>query len=324
MKCSVTRPPVMIHSLNSVSSASNNSAKTVHIIRHAQGTHNVDCKYNDVANFDARLTDKGKEQCSRFVHTLATERSTDGWTQLRSALQQQQQEDILILSSPLIRCIQTAVRCFVSDKTNFTQAQKVVLHEALRETVNYTCDRRYSVKETKKILKDNPKELLGIDAAHDIQFDSSSSENCRLLLDFRNVPDSDEIWNKYEERLGPDHDAHRESGELYKVAERGREFFTWLHSRPESTVVICTHSAVMRCWWNYGIEQNDASLGVPNMPPQCLDERSEEDRQPGAANPVVSYSDAETEQCLRPGFDNCELRSVRIEFPGCLGSQNRV
>ena len=37
--------------------------RILHVVRHAQGTHNVDQKYRDPRNHDARLTGFGAQQC---------------------------------------------------------------------------------------------------------------------------------------------------------------------------------------------------------------------------------------------------------------------
>ena len=59
-----------------------------------------------------------------------------------------------------------------------------------------------------------------------------------------------------------------ESAELYKVAERARTALQELQDRPEERILVCTHSAFLRCLLNWGQEG-----GVPQRMPQTLDDR---------------------------------------------------
>ena len=40
--------------------------RVLHIVRHAEGTHNVNRAYREIENLDARLTPLGEEQCLRL------------------------------------------------------------------------------------------------------------------------------------------------------------------------------------------------------------------------------------------------------------------
>jgi broad specificity phosphatase PhoE len=131
------------------------------------------------------------------------------------------------------------------------------------------------------------------------------------VVDFTHVPtDHDDVWEAYEKRLGC-HETWsdpRESAEIYAAAERGRQFMEWLQTRPERHVVVCSHRAFLRCFWNFGVGGEDD----PFLPPQTLDNRED------ATNvPVVRYCgdlDGFAES-LRRGYDNCELRSLVVAFP---------
>jgi len=228
------------------------SHKIIHVVRHAEGTHNVNADYRSEANLDARLTDLGIQQCEELAQRWDLNTN-------------------MVITSTMTRCVQTALLCFPKSTT-------FVAHESLRETVNFLCDKRRSITE---IAKDYP------------------------MVDFSAViEEEDSIWNSYAAKLGdPDvWEHHRESADLVNVAARGRTFFRYLMSCPPNEVVVCTHSAFLRCVLNWG-------YGVPMKPPQTLGGEAEE-------HPVVRYcGDRDWEQSMRSSFDNCELRSMIAVFP---------
>ena len=116
--------------------------KTVHIVRHAQGTHNVKKEYKDIRNMDARLTDHGKQQCA----------------QLASKSPDLVSKDAVVVSSTLTRCIQTSLH-------SFPHLERFLAHENIRETVNYACDRRRVISE---IQSDHPEvDFSHVDAHED-------------------------------------------------------------------------------------------------------------------------------------------------------------
>lgn len=277
------------------------SVKYVHYIRHAQGTHNVNKEYRDIANLDARLTEKGKDQCRQLAEKIrmASSKSEtavndihddddDTLARLHTLFHQTE----LIVTSPLTRCMQTALLSLepVLEKRN--GKIPVMAHESIRETVNYNCDRRRTVTE------------LQADFAGQVDF--SSCDN-----------DHDAIWAAYEERLGSDQDytGHRESAELHVVAERARTFFEWLRQRPEQHVAICSHAAFSRCLWNFGHEHQD-SLSAERFRATLVDQTLDTRQGENAKDvPVVKYcGDTDFELSLRKDFDNCELRSMIVAF----------
>lgn len=243
--------------------------KVVHFLRHAEGTHNVNKAYSNPINFDARLTAKGQIQCQQLSASIK-----DSFPALM--------ESELIVTSPLTRCVQTALLS-LEPIFKYQPTVPFVAHESLRETVNYCCDKRRTISE---ISGDFP------------------------TVDFSHIKhDHDETWDTYESRLGchETYKVHRESAELYKVAERGREFFQWLSERPEKKIIVCSHSAFFRCVWNWGLDKE-----VPYQPKQSLD-----DRDIGTKNvPVVEYyGDVEFSKFHRRDYKNCELRSTLVAFP---------
>lgn len=274
--------------------------KVVHFVRHAEGFHNVNQNYRSKENLDARLTPLGIQQCQALARRI--QNANDKNDSSEAHLYHLRQSTELIVTSPLSRCIQTALLSFeplLLPPSSLSSSPlplplqearegsiRIVAHEAIRETVNYNCDRR-------RLLTD-----IASEHGH---------------LDYSHVPTNhDAIWKSYQERFGCDetYPHHRESGDIHVVAERGREFFQWLEQRPERHVVVCTHSAFMRCLWNYGHPG-----GVPRLPPQHdgTDCSCTQD-----ALPVVRYNcrkDVDTfAKSMREDYENCELRSVVVAF----------
>lgn len=232
--------------------------KIIHIVRHAQGYHNVNKEYREIRHLDARLTDHGLQQCAGLASKAPS-----------------LPENAMVVTSTMTRCIQTAL-------CSFPNVKRFLAHESIRETVNFACDQRRVISE---LQQDHPK------------------------VDFSHVKvHKDELWNSYDMMLGHDHSGHRESAQLYKVAERGREFLHWLKGREETEVVVCSHEAFLRCILNWGQDG-----GVPLMPEQHLDDRGEY-----AENvPLFRYcgNDGEFEAYMRRSYNNCELRSFLMTFP---------
>jgi len=103
---------------------------TIHLVRHAEGTHNVARAYRDPAHLDARLTSLGEAQCA----DLASQCSRN----MLSSIE-------LVVTSPLTRCLQTSLLSFPALASD--QATPFVAHEGVRETVNYVCDKRRAISE---------------------------------------------------------------------------------------------------------------------------------------------------------------------------------
>ena len=105
--------------------------------------------------------------------------------------------------------------------------------------------------------------------------------------------DHDELWASYERKHGSQvaFQAHRESADLGSLANRARSAFAWLGARPEREIVVVSHSAF---YWN-----------VLNMGRVTR----------GAVEDVVDYGgDIEMEGWLAARFENCECRTVVVEF----------
>ena len=265
--------------------------RVLHIVRHAEGTHNVNRAYREIENLDARLTPFGEEQCRQLASTCMSS---------HGLLEQAE----LVVTSPMTRCVQTALQSFptLAESTHV----EFLAHEGVRETVNYICDRRRSIAE---IAAEFPRVNFSL-IPHD-------HDEVWRTYEQRLGPASEFTKN-------------RESAELHVVAERGRAFLDWLRSRPEKNVIVSTHSAFLRCFLNWGQprqppppQPGERQQGwtqaegwpgsVPFAPPQELDQRPPSARDVA----VVRYAGekpADLEQFMRRDYANCELRSFLVAF----------
>jgi len=219
---------------------------------------------------------------------------------------------------------------------------RLVAHDAIRETVNFNCDRRRTISEIIQQLEEE--QLDDDDDDHDHHDDAHDETTAtrKAKIDFQHIEhDHDETWRYYQHEYGfgcdETYTGHRESGEIHVVAERGRAFFRWLSQQPQRHVVVCTHSAFLRCLKNYGHrrksdvdeEKNDTNdgkntdvTGVPHLPPQ---HRS---IHPDSVVPVLQYhggdgdgdgddddnNDNAFAQEMQRDYENCEIRSMVIAF----------
>ncbi len=211
-----TGPAVRLHSLQSAKSSGPTSKiklKTLHIVRHAQGYHNVNKDYKNPDHIDAQLTPFGVDQCRELSQRL-------------------QREDITvdcIITSPMRRAIQTAYHSFEhlinntqdSNSSNDSGAIPFVACENWRETVNYLCDARL------------PRSQLGRDFPY-VDFDQIDH-------------DHDPVWDYYEKKFGAhdEYQKHRESGDDEMLERRARAAWKTIAERPEheEIIAIVSHSA---------------------------------------------------------------------------------
>lgn len=229
------------------------------------------CQYRHPKNHDARLTAFGEQQCDALATSSAD---------LVAGAQ-------LVITSPLTRCVQTALLSFPALAAADPKAVPFLAHESVRETVNFPCDAH------------RPLSLVAAEFPR---------------VDFSHCPtEHDRIWNAYAGALPEDHDGHRESANLASVADRGREFFEWLGERGETTVVVSSHSAFLRCLFSWGHEG-----GVRAAPDQSL--RGVCGGRYGtqwedADVTVVDYGDDEVfEAFMRDDWENCELRTFLVAY----------
>lgn len=329
------------------------NVKLMYMVRHAEGTHNVNRDYKSIEHLDARLTPLGKIQCQELRDELLllkkelgeTKNTVDGNTIIggnsRSGSDHHRQglehlmngfekprsdeegegnddSDICVVVSPLTRCIQTALLSFdflsqaaTPGKQNDNSSNIRVPFfglEALRETVNYQCDRRRRISEVAD------------------EFPQVGFSFCRN--------DEDEIWMSYRKRekeqtkrtvsnnkddlvdmIPPTQKNYLESAELHAVADRGRQALEFLQSLPQSKIVVCTHSAYLRCILNWG-----QTGGVPKIFDQRLDDREDPTRQDKVFDYCFKDDDssdkhkseldlASFEEYMRKDYENAELRS---------------
>jgi broad specificity phosphatase PhoE len=289
---------------NSNNKGRRSKVKLIHVVRHAEGTHNVEQNYQDLRHLDARLTEKGMDQCralsQRIVSDTTTSTSTTTSTTTSSLPLPTCQEEITVVTSPLTRCVQTALYSFPqltnNNNNNAAAAEQehehnnhvqFWAHEGIRETVNYSCDRRRTIPEIR----------------HEFPRIHFQPPHC--------PQDADYIWDAYQDRLGPDWVTARESSELQVVVQRARTCFQWiLHDLEQPQVVVCTHSAFLRCILNWGQSGGTGGgaegAGVPRIMPQLLDEAFD----PSTHIKLFEYcGDDEFEDYMRSDYDNCELRS---------------
>ena len=212
----IPQPPgtaaVRLFSLKSLTGASHHelssTSKILHLIRHAEGTHNIcEIESKKPVHHDARLTDKGKEQCcnlSKTTQNLAAE---------------------AVLVSPMTRCLQTASLSFPhalgigSSNNGKSSSVPFIAYEEWRETVNYLCDSRRSI------------DILQDEYPH---------------VDFQFVTDNhDPIWKEYETKFGShqDHTTLRESNDAVGLYNRAHSAWKVLLSRPERELALVGHSA---------------------------------------------------------------------------------
>ncbi|KAI6687923.1 hypothetical protein NL676_024751 [Syzygium grande] len=195
--------------------------KTLHLVRHAQGIHNVEGEKNHNAYlsydlFDAHLTPLGWQQVSnlrKHVRACGLPEKID-----------------LVITSPLLRTMQTAVGVFggegdtdgivapplmVANAGNSDHPAISSLHcppfiavELCREHLGvHPCDKRRSISEYRSLFP---------------------------AIDFSLIENEDDVlWT-------PD---VREKNE--EVAIRGMKFLNWLWTREEKEIAIFTHSGFL-------------------------------------------------------------------------------
>ncbi|KAL0697534.1 hypothetical protein Bca4012_053656 [Brassica carinata] len=182
--------------------------KTLYLVRHAQGIHNVALEekggIDDIGDphlsprlLDAPLSPKG-------VHQVSEQRKQILELGLLNSVE-------LVITSPLRRAMETAVGIFrgqkaINQSDNFPP---IVALELCRERMGlYPCDRRESI---------------------------STRRNCFPEIDFTMVEsDEDALWREEE----------REN--LEEVSARGLRFLKWLWERPEKEIAVVSHGIFLQ------------------------------------------------------------------------------
>ncbi|KAG5251081.1 phosphoglycerate mutase protein [Salix suchowensis] len=205
-------------------------SKILHLVRHAQGTHNVagEIDHNALLSpeyFDAHLSPLGWQQVGNLrkqVHASDLLRRID-----------------LVITSPLCRAMQTAIQVFGSegqingskganiDNSGISSLKcpPIVAAELCRERLGvHPCDKRRTISENRSRFP---------------------------TIDFSLIEsDEDILWKT---------DA-RETDE--EIAARGLEFMSWLWTRPEKEIAIVTHHRFLQHTLN--ALSNDCHPSVKN------------------------------------------------------------
>ncbi|KAM1344952.1 hypothetical protein FF1_034369 [Malus domestica] len=190
--------------------------KTLHLVRHGQGIHNVEGAKNYKAYmkpeyFDARLTPLGWQQVDnlrKHVHERGLSKRIE-----------------LVITSPLLRTLQTAVGVFggegYKDRTDVPPLMVANAGNSERPSIsNLNCPPIIAVELCREHLGVHP------------------CDNRRNISDYQFLfpaieTDEDILWKA----------DVRETTE--EVAARGLKFMTWLWTRKEKEIAIVTHNGFL-------------------------------------------------------------------------------
>ncbi|KAJ6896123.1 phosphoglycerate mutase-like protein 1 isoform X2 [Populus alba x Populus x berolinensis] len=195
--------------------------KTIHLVRHAQGLHNVEGEKNYKAYLnpeylDAPLTQLGWQQVDnlrKHVHASGLSKRVE-----------------LVVTSPLLRTLQTAVGVFggegYTDRTNPLPLMVANVGSSGRAAIS-------SHNSPPFIAIEDCREHFGVhpcDKRHDV----SDYQFLFPAVDFSLIEtDEDVLWKA----------DVRESTE--ELAARGLKFLNWLWTRKEKEIAIVTHSGFL-------------------------------------------------------------------------------
>ncbi|XP_039139132.1 phosphoglycerate mutase-like protein 1 isoform X2 [Dioscorea cayenensis subsp. rotundata] len=200
-------------------------SKTLHLVRHAQGIHNVagekDHKaYSSPKFFDAHITPLGWSQ----VDNLREHVNECG---LAKRIE-------LVITSPLLRTMQTAVGVFGGE--SYLDGMDVHVHPLMIENVgNSNRSAISSLNCPPFIAVETCRERLGVNPC-DKRRNTSEYKLLFPAIDFSLMENEEDIlWDADK----------RESNEA--LATRGLKFINWLWTRPEKEIAIVTHSAFLEC-----------------------------------------------------------------------------
>jgi broad specificity phosphatase PhoE len=195
--------------------------KTIYLVRHAQGIHNVDGEKNYKAYmshdyFDAELTQLGWKQVDslrKHVHSSGLHKKIE-----------------LVISSPLMRTLQTAVGVFGGE--GYTDMSDV-LPLMVANAGNSSRAAISSLNCPPVITEESCREHLGV---HPCDQRRSISDYQFLFpaVDFSLIEsEEDKLWKA----------DVRET--IEELAARGKKFLNWLWTRKEKEIAIVTHSGFL-------------------------------------------------------------------------------
>ncbi|XP_024018849.1 phosphoglycerate mutase-like protein 1 isoform X1 [Morus notabilis] len=195
--------------------------KTIHLVRHAQGIHNVEGEksykaYMNPEYFDAHLTPLGWQQVDnlrKHVHTSGLHKKIE-----------------LVIVSPLLRTLQTAVGVFgggdYTDKLDILPMMLANAGNSGRGAIS-------SLDCPPFIAVELCREHLGVHPC-DRRRNISDYQFLFPAVDFSLIEsDEDVLWK----------DTVRETKE--EVTARGLKFMNWLWTRKEKEIAIVTHSGFL-------------------------------------------------------------------------------
>ncbi|XP_039014751.1 phosphoglycerate mutase-like protein 1 isoform X2 [Hibiscus syriacus] len=195
--------------------------KTIHLVRHAQGIHNVDGDKNYKAYmspeyFDAQITPLGWKQVDnlrKHVHESGLTKRID-----------------LVIASPLLRTLQTAVGVFGGE--GYTDRMDVV--PLMVENAGNSGRAAISSLNCPPIIAvELCREHLGVHPC-DKRRNISDYQFLFPAVDFSLIESDDDTWWKAD---------IRETKE--ELAARGLKFLNWLWTRKEKEMAIITHSGFL-------------------------------------------------------------------------------
>jgi broad specificity phosphatase PhoE len=216
------------------------------VIRHGEGTHNVNTQSKPRSAYNPMLTEKGHEQCSQLAQITKKTHNKIG----------------LVLTSPLTRCVETVLESFphLIDATVTTQANglsktgrppkgdatrrkrlRIAADANLRERIGEQCSVRSSVTDLKQYIS----------GRDDIHYHHGYS---RVAFDMCLSQEGDD--DPFE---GEDYDETS-----VEMAERARNVLLdmiELKKNP-SDVVVCSHGQFLACMFNHGHHGNGETAVV--------------------------------------------------------------
>ncbi|CAL1395574.1 unnamed protein product [Linum trigynum] len=192
--------------------------KTIHLVRHAQGVHNVEGEkdynmYMSEELFDARLTPLGWQQVEnlrKHVRGIGLDKKIE-----------------LVVVSPLVRTMQTAVGVFGGE--GFTDGVPLMVENAGQSDHSAIS----SLDCPPFLAVELCREHLGV---HPCDRRRSISDYQPLFpaIDFSLIQNNnDELWKA---------DIREKDDEL---AARGLQFFNWLWTRKEKEIAVVSHSGFL-------------------------------------------------------------------------------
>ncbi|XP_010511104.1 PREDICTED: phosphoglycerate mutase-like protein 2 [Camelina sativa] len=211
--------------------------KTIHLVRHAQGVHNVEGEKNFDAYlsedfFDAHLTPFGWQQVDNLHKHVKT-------SEISNRIE-------LVVVSPLLRTLQTAVGAFGGEYKDGVDAPPLMIAGAGNS------DRHAigSLNCPPFIAVESCREYLGV---HPCDRRSNITKYRELFpaVDFSLIETEEDVLWKPKIRE-----------ENQELAARGMRFMNWLSTRKEKEIAVVTHSGFLQQTLN--LFGNDCDPTVKN------------------------------------------------------------